>query len=70
MDDQLAREQRNLLSIINNLEAGLCQAKQCYGQLQKTLLELEDELAKKANSVYIDQVKCGTIRKSININCY
>ena len=70
VDDQLAKEQRNLLEIINKLEAGLGQAKQCFGQLQKTLLELEDEISKKANSVYIDEVKCGTIRKSIHINCY
>jgi len=70
VDDQLAKEQRNLLELINKLEAGLGQAKQCYGQLQKTLLELEDEIAKKDNSVYIDQVKCGTIRRSINIHCY
>ena len=70
VDDQLAKEQRNLLELINKLEAGMGQAKQCFGQLQKTLLELEDEINKKANSVYIDEVKCGTIRKSININCY
>ena len=31
------------------------QAKHCYGGLNKTLLELEDEIAKKGNSIYIDQ---------------
>jgi hypothetical protein len=46
------------------------QAKQCFGALQKTLVELEEEVSKKANSLYIDEVKCGTIRKSISINCY
>ena len=98
MDDHLAKEQRNLLEIINKLEAGLvqvggvamtalvsfslplplpsylfniaCQARKCHGQLQKTLLELEDEINKKCNSIYIDEVKCSTLRKSISINCY
>ena len=46
------------------------QARKCYGQLQKTLLELEDEVNKKCNSIYIDEVKCSTLRKSISINCY
>jgi len=69
-DDQLAREQRNLLDLINKLEAGLGQARKCHGQLQKTLLELEDEINKKCNSIFIDEVKCATLRKSININCY
>ena len=32
------------------------QAKQCFGSLQKTLVELEEEIAKKANSLYIDEV--------------
>ena len=47
-----------------------CQARKCHGQLQKTLLELEDEINKKCNSIYIDEVKCSTLRKSISINCY
>jgi hypothetical protein len=38
--------------------------------LQKTLLELEDEIAKKANSLYIDEVKCGSLRRSISVNMY
>jgi hypothetical protein len=46
------------------------QAKHCFGQLQKTLLELEDEIAKKANSLYIDEVKCGSLRRSISVNMY
>jgi len=70
VDDHLAIEQRNLLEIINKLEAGLGQAKKCYGQLQKTLLELEEEINKKCNSIFIDEVKCSTLRKSISINCY
>ena len=88
VDDQLAREQRNLLDLINKLEGGLgqvrlkslhiqpllkcdlTQARKCHGQLQKTLLELEDEINKKCNSIFIDEVKCATLRKSININCY
>lgn len=70
VDDQLSREQKNLLEIINKLEGGILQAKHCYAGLQKTLLELEDEIAKKSNSLYIDDVKCGTIRRSINLNMY
>jgi len=69
-DDTLLTEQRNLLDLINKLEGGLGQAKQCFGSLQKTLVELEEEIAKKANSLYIDEVKCGSVRKSISINCY
>ena len=46
------------------------QAKHCFGALQKTLVELEEEISKKANSLYIDEVKCGSLRKSISINCY
>ena len=48
----------------------MCQAKKCHGQLQKTLLELEEEINKKCNSIMIDEVKCSTLRKSISINCY
>ena len=48
----------------------MMQARKCHGQLQKTLLELEDEINKKCNSIYIDEVKCATLRKSISINCY
>ena len=39
-DSQLATEQRNLLAIINKLEAGLVQAQQCLGQLQRAQLEV------------------------------
>ncbi|XP_023338730.1 tektin-1 [Eurytemora carolleeae] len=70
VDDHLSREQGTLLEIIKRLEGGILQAKHCYSGLQKTLLELEDEISKKANSLYIDEVKCGTLRKSIALNMY
>ena len=35
-----------------------------------TLVELEEEISKKANSLYIDEVRCCSARKSISINCY
>ena len=38
------------------ISSDFVQAKQCFGSLQKTLVELEEEIAKKANSLYIDEV--------------
>ena len=40
VDSQLATEQRNLLDLINKLEAGLAQAQQCLVQLHWTQLEV------------------------------
>ena len=67
MDEQLSREQRNLLDLISKLEAGLGQAKLCYGQLQRTLLELEEEISKKCNSVFIDEVNWKNLHPPIKI---
>ena len=70
VDAQLYREAQNLIEDINKLEAHLARSKNCYASLQKTRLELEAQIDIKANSLYIDEVKCISIRQSLNPQAY
>ena len=55
---------------INRLEAQLTKARNCYASLQKSRLELEAQIQVKTNSIYIDEVKCKSIRQGVNIQAY
>ncbi len=70
VDLQLQSEAQNLITSINRLEAQLLKARNCYASLQKSRLELETQISVKANSIYIDDVKCGSIRRGVNIQAY
>ncbi len=70
VDAHLYREAQNLVEDINKLEAHLSRSKNCYASLQKTRLELEAQIDIKANSLYIDEVKCMSIRQSVQPMAY
>ena len=64
------REAANLIETINRLEECLVKNKSCYASLLKTRLELEAQINVKANSIFIDEVKCMSIRQSMNMQAY
>lgn len=70
VDAQLHTEAANLVETINRLEHCLVQNKTCYASLVKTRLELESQIDVKANSLFIDEVKCMSIRQGVNIQAY
>lgn len=70
VDLQLQREAQNLIECIQRLEMQLAKSKNCYGSLQKSKLELENLIGIKTNSLYIDEVKCMTLRSGIQIQAY
>lgn len=59
-----------MIETINKLEECLARNKGCYAALMKTKLELEAQIDVKANSVFIDEVKCMTIRRGMNMQAY
>ena len=63
-------EAAHLIETINKLEECLARNKGCYAALMKTRLELEAQIDVKANSVFIDEVKCMTIRRGMNMQAY
>ena len=65
VEHQLHAEAQNLVDNINKLEMCLVKSKNSFASLQKSRLELENQIAVKANSIYIDEVKCMTIRQSV-----
>lgn len=70
VDVQLHNEAQNLIESINKLEAHLVKSRNCFASLQKSRLELETQIGIKANSIFIDEVKCKTIRQAIVIQAY
>ena len=66
----LHREAENLIDSINRLEMQLAKSRNCYASLQKSRLELETQIEVKANSIYIDEVKCKSLREGVNIRAY
>ena len=58
------------LLLISRLEGHLSKSRNCYASLQKTRLELEAQIDIKANSLYIDEVKCMSIRQSLQPQAY
>ena len=67
---QLQAEAQNLILAINRLEEQLAKSRHCHASLQRSRLELEAQIGIKDNSIYIDEVKCKTIRQAINIQAY
>lgn len=70
VDLQLQNEAHNLIESINRLEEHLAKSRNCYASLQKSRLELEAQIGVKASSVYIDEVKCKTMREGVKIQAY
>ena len=70
VDAQLHHEAANLIETINRLEECLAKNKSCYGSLMKARLELEAQIDVKANSVFIDEVKCMSLRSGVDIQAY
>ena len=60
------------LFIVSSLQLEICLAKSknSFAALQKSRLELEAQIDVKANSVYIDEVKCMTVRASMQHQAY
>lgn len=70
VEAQLHTEAAHLIDTINKLEECLARNKSSYAALIKTKLELEAQIDVKANSVFIDEVKCMTIRRGMNMQAY
>ncbi len=70
VEAQLHTEAAHLIDTINKLEQCLSKNRSCYASLVKTKLELEAQIDVKANSIYIDEVKCMTLRKGMNMQAY
>ena len=70
VDTQLHNEAQNLIESINKLEGHLILSRNCFSSLNKSKLELEAQISIKTNSIFIDEVKCKTIRHGIVIQAY
>ena len=70
VEAQLHHEAANLIDTINKLEDALAKNKSCHASLMKTRLELEAQIDVKANSIFIDEVKCMSIRQGMNMQAY
>ncbi len=70
MDLQLQREADALIDAVNALEAQLAKMRNCYASLQKSRLDLQAQIGVKANSLFIDEVKCKTLRSAVDIQAY
>ena len=70
VEAQLHTEAAHLIDTINKLEHCLAKNKGCYASLIKTRLELEAQIDVKANSIFIDEVKCTTLRRGMNMQAY
>ena len=60
----------NTCFCILQLEVCLAKSKNSFAALQKSRLELEAQIDVKANSIYIDEVKCMTVRASMQHQAY
>jgi len=55
---------------VDKLREALAQAEAAAKALRRQQLEIEEDLAVKANSLYVDETECAGIRRSINIQTY
>jgi len=55
---------------VEKLVAALAAAEDSLKALRRRQLEIEDDLAIKANTLYIDETECAGLRRSINIQYY
>jgi len=67
---QLLDEVNEINSNVNRLKKVLYDSEQQLKALTRNQLSLEEDIQVKANSIYIDDVQCGQIRKSISHNYY
>ena len=59
-----------IILLFLQLEICLAKSKNSFAALQKSRLELEAQIDVKANSIYIDEVKCMTVRASMQHQAY
>ena len=55
---------------VDKLRQSLADAMEAAKALRRQQLEIEEDLAVKANTLYIDETECAGIRRSINIQTY
>jgi len=55
---------------VEKLRAALAAAEDSLKALRRRQLEIEEDLAIKANTLYIDETECAGLRRSINIQYY
>ena len=55
---------------VEKLRKSLLDAEAAAKALRRQQLEIEDDLAVKANSLYIDESECAGVRRSICIQTY
>ena len=55
---------------VDKLRQSLAEAEEAAKALRRQQLEIEDDLAVKGNTLYIDETECAGIRRSINIQTY
>ncbi|TRY72309.1 hypothetical protein TCAL_03139 [Tigriopus californicus] len=70
VDLQLQMESENLIESIRRLETQLSRSRDCYAALQKSRLDLEAQINVKNQSIFIDEVKCVTLRQGVVIQPY
>lgn len=64
---KLIEEVQEIAGSVAQLQARLRDANSSLKGLVRNQLELEEEIAVKANTLFIDEVECMGMRKSINI---
>lgn len=64
---KLIEEVQEIAGSVAQLQARLRDANSSLKGLVRNQLELEEEIAIKANTLFIDEVECMGMRKSINI---
>ena len=57
-------------SSVSQLQARLAQSRDSLKALVRRKLDLEDDIAVKANTLFIDETECMGMRKSINLQVY
>jgi len=55
---------------VDKLRQALVDAEEAAKALRRQQLEIESDLAVKANTLYIDETECAGLRRSINIQTY
>jgi len=67
---RLIEEVHEISGSVAELQARLRDANSSLKGLVRTQLELEEDIAVKANTLFIDEVECQGLRKSINVNSF
>ena len=67
---RLVEEVSIIESSVSQLQARLAQSHDSLKALVRRKLDLEDDIAVKANTLFIDETECMGMRKSINLQVY